>query len=205
VRNGGCGNPEVVGSDRRSAPLQLTPDVGVHASDRLGDGHRVEGDQDVLDEGAPAGAVLVRGADDSVEQLADADDADRPFLVAREPLEDGASGPFPVDQQIGVDQDGQAGASGGPTERRSSRTSSANASSTGGAEASSSRNRSAERTRSFGGAITAIGAPARVTSISSPDETRFSTSENRRATSVAVIFAIEAAYPINQMYMRKTA
>ena len=137
---------------------------------------------------------------DAVQQLADGDDADRTILWANEQLERRCRLlPLPVDQEVGVDQDGQE-LSVGPTDFRIARRSSANSSSTGGAEASSSRNRAAESSRTLGGASTATGAPARVTSISSPAATRFSTSEKRRATSVALRRATILVYQINMIH-----
>lgn len=134
----------------------------------------------------------------AVQQLADGDDADRVLLVRDERFELPRTGlPLPIDQQVGVDQDGQ-GASGAPTESRIARASATKSSSTGGAEASSSRNLSAERSRALGGEMTATGAPARVTSISSPAATRFRTSEKRRATSVALNRVMPRWYLRNQ-------
>jgi hypothetical protein len=51
--------------------------------------------------------------------------------------------------------------------------------------------------RARGGAITATGAPLRVTSTTSPEATRLSTSEKRRAASVAVMGVIGPAYEIH--------
>src|SRR5581483_11965447 len=134
---------------------------------------------------------------DAVQQLAHSDDADRTLLVSHERLKlRGGLRPLPLDENGRVDQDGQR-VSGGPTDLRSARSSSANSASTGGAVSRSVRNRSAERRHAFGGVITATGAPARVISISSPAATRLSTSENRRATSVAVSRATTPSYQIN--------
>ena len=121
-----------------------------------------------------------------MEQLTDGHDADCALLRADESLEPRSRlFPLPIDQNVGVDQDGQE-LSGGPTARRSSRTASANSSSTAGAVAKSSRKCSGDASLTLGGAITATAMPARDTSISSPLATRFSTSEKRRATSVAL-------------------
>src|ERR1700751_3570167 len=122
-----------------------------------------------------------------VQQLTDCNHADRAVLLAKNPLDLRTADTVPhVDQQVRVDQDGHDG-SGGATSSRSSRSSVAKRSSGGGAVAISSRKRSGDISRALGGAITATGAPARVTSISSPAATRLRTSENPRAASVAVI------------------
>lgn len=190
------GDPEVVSTEALATPFEVGPNLGVRAGDRLCDRHRLELCEHVLDEGAPAIAAGSRRPVDAVEQLAHGDDADRPLFVADERLELGGPGALPRDQNRCVDQDGQ-GLSGGPTDVRSARISSANSASTEGADAMIARNRSAERSRGFGGEMTATGAPARVTSISSPAETRFSTSEKRRATSVAVSRITSETYQIN--------
>ena len=62
------------------------------------------------DECSPASATRSPRAEDAVQQLADRDDADRPFLVSDEALER-PSRPLVLDEQIRVDQDGQ-GSSG---------------------------------------------------------------------------------------------
>jgi hypothetical protein len=153
----------------------------------------------MFDERAPVSLPSAGRPVDAVEQLADGDDADRTRLVADKLLERRRLVPLPLDQDVCVDQDGQA-SSGGPTERRIVRTSSAKSSSTGGADPTNSRNRSADRTRAFGGAMTATGAPARVTSISSPAATRFKISEKRRATSVALRRTTVQLYQINLIF-----
>ena len=143
-------------------------------------------------EGATPGTGRSSRASDAMKQLARGDDADASILGADERL-DGCrlARSLPVDQEVGVDQDGQDGGLWlDRLDRRVARTSSAKRSSTGGAEASNVRNLSCEMSFAAGGAMTATGAPARVTSICSPDDTRFSTSENRRATSVALILVI---------------
>jgi hypothetical protein len=114
---------------------------------------------------------------DSVQEFADDDDTDRALLISNERLDLLRSNTaLAVDEEVGVDQDGQA-LSRGPTEFLSSRRSSAKRVSTGGADAIKSRNRSAARKRTRQGASTAIGAPLRVISISSPSATRFRMSE----------------------------
>src|SRR5439155_1885407 len=179
-------DPEVVCADRLAAPVEVGPDLSVDSSDRFGDRERLEAGKHVLDERPASHAPRTRSAMHAMEQLADGDDADRPLFVADERLEPRSRlRMLPLDQEIGVDQDGQA-PSGRPTVLRIVRTSAAKSSSTRGADEISSRNRSAESVRTFGGAMTATGTPARVTSISSPPATRFNTSENRRATAGAV-------------------
>jgi hypothetical protein len=138
----------------------------------------------MLDERTPLRAPTTSRAKDTMQQLADSDDADRPLLGADQSL-DRRTLPLVRDEEVCVNQDGQ-GLSGGPTEARIARTSSAKSRSTGGAASSNSRNRAASTRRSLGGEITATGAPARVISISSPAATRFRTSEKRRAASVAL-------------------
>ena len=172
--------------DEVPAPLEVGPNLGMDTRNRLGDRDRIERGQDVLDEGAPAISASTRRAMHPMKELADRDNADRALFVPDkrfEPLYVGV--PLPLDQQVGVDQDGQA-PSGGATVLRAARTSSTKSSSTLGAFRISSRKRSGETARAFAGLITATGAPERTTSISSPPATRLSTSEKRRATSVAL-------------------
>jgi len=58
----------------------------------------------VLDESSSTGASSALRSVDAVQQLADGDDADRPFLVADEGFQPrSAGGAFPVDQEIGID------------------------------------------------------------------------------------------------------
>jgi hypothetical protein len=122
-----------------------------------------------------------------MQQFADGDHAECSILVAEQPLDVGCRvAALKIDQQIGVDQEGY-GSPGAPTLSRAACTSPANASSGRGALAMSARKRSAESVRARGGAITATGAPLRVTSTTSPDATRLSTSEKLRAASVAVM------------------
>jgi hypothetical protein len=137
---------------------------------------------------------------DAVEELADCDDADRPVFVAGERI-DRLSAALTVDEDTGVDQDGQ-GLSGGPSSIRARRTSSSKSRSTGGAVATIARKCSLDTSRVFGGPITATVAPLRVTSISSPRETRFRILEKFRATSVAVKRATIELYQINQTQPR---
>src|SRR5437588_4490829 len=135
----------------------------------------------------------------TMQELADRNDTDRALLFAEQPIDLRRTDTvLEVDQQVGVNQEGHEG-SGGATVLRSSRRSAANSSSGGGAVSISSRNRSADNSRVFGGVIVATGAPARVTSTSSPAATRLSTSEKERAASVAVIRDTTPAYQINQI------
>ena len=78
----------------------------------------------------------------AVQKLAHGDHADRALLIAEERLQGIGATSFPVDEEIGVDQDGQ-GLSGAPSARMRRR-SAANSSSIGGAELSSERNASSE-------------------------------------------------------------
>ena len=141
----------------------------------------------MLDEGASACTASSGRPVDAVQQLADRDHADCTLLLTDQSFEHlGALLALPLDQQARVDPDGQGFSGAEPDSRRICRRSSAKSSTTGGAEAISSRNRAAGSRRVRGGAMTATGAPLRITSISSPVATRFRTSEKLRATSVAV-------------------
>jgi hypothetical protein len=185
-QRGRC-DPEVVGGNRRTATAELGPSLRMHAGDSLCDRNRLQPSDHVLDECLTPGAGGTSRPMHPVQELTDGDHADRTILVANQHLERrGAPFALPLDQEPCIDQDGQGLSGIRPASRRRRRRSSANASSTGGAEARSSRNRAAGRSLGLGGAINATGAPARVTSISSPAATRFSTSEKLRATSVAV-------------------
>jgi hypothetical protein len=187
-----------------ASAIEFRPEFGVHARDRLGDRHWLESCENVLDERSPSISTGARGPVHTVQELADGDHADRALLRADESLEVCTKlVPLPLNQEAGVDQDGQE-LSGGAVDRRIARASSAKSSSTDGADASSSRKRSGESSLAFGGVITATGAPARVTSISSPDMTRFNTSEKRLATSVALSRATRRGYQINLTLDRLT-
>jgi hypothetical protein len=183
-----CGrrDPEIVSADEVAIPFQVSPDLGMNAGDCLCDRQWFESGQHVLDERAASISAGACRAVNAVKELAHRDDADCALFLADECLEPFCIlAPLPPDEDVGVDQDGQA-PSGGRTDRRSARTSSAKSSSTCGAARMRSRNRSADSTRAFDGLITATGAPERTTSISSPAATRLRMSENRRATSVAL-------------------
>jgi hypothetical protein len=176
-----------MGADDLPALGELRPDVRVYPRDGLGDRERLQPGQKMLDKRAAAGAARSIRSMDAVQQLADRYDADRALLLAEELLDlRRTDSVLEVDQQVGVDQDGHGGC-GGATVPRNARSSPANSSSGAGAVAISSRNLAAESSRVLGGAIVATGAPARVTSTSSPAATRLSTSEKLRAASVAVI------------------
>src|SRR6266545_4096123 len=133
---------------------------------------------------------------DAVQELAHSDDADRGVLFDRNRSRDA---PFALDENPGVNQDGQE-LSAGPMRDLLSRRSTANSSSTGGADPRSSRSRSGERRRVLGGPITAIVVPLRVTSIASPSATRLRIAEKLRAVSVALSRAIFRSYQINQIH-----
>jgi hypothetical protein len=81
-------------------------------------------------------------AEDSVEQFADGDHADRPLFLAEQAL-DGVVALLEVDQELGIDQDGH-GSPGGPALARTWRRSSPKSASGLGAVASSSRKRAAD-------------------------------------------------------------
>jgi hypothetical protein len=81
----------------------------MHTSDRGRDGDRLGSSDELLDERSSASTTCAAGAKDAVQELADRDDADRPVLVADQFLS--TSGPLVLDEQVGVDQDGQ-GSSG---------------------------------------------------------------------------------------------
>jgi hypothetical protein len=149
----------------------------------------------VLDERSAPRADRALRAVDAVQQLADGDDADRAILVVQRRSTSDVASPR-SDQQVGVDQEGY-GSPGAPTLSRAAATSAANPSSGRGAPAISARKRSAESMRARGGAITATGAPLRVTSTTSPEATRLSTFEKQRAASVAVMRVIGPAYEIH--------
>lgn len=191
-------DPEVVRPDDGSVRSELRPGISMHPCHRFRDRHGVELVEDLLDRGVPCDPLAWRCAAHALEELAHRDDADQAVLVTSDRL-DSETAALVLDEDAGVDQDGQ-GDSGGPTLRCASVTSRANLSSTGGSEAISSRNRSADTNRVFrGGPITATVAPLRVISISSPSAIRFRTAEKERATSVAVIRVTSQVYRINQI------
>ncbi len=182
------GDPEVVTSDYFAPRRESGPDLRVHTRDGLRDRNGLELRKQMLNVSAASRPSGTAGAMNPVQQLAHRDHADRPLFVADDFVDHGTRA-LTGDEQVGIDQDGQ-GLSGGPTSARIARRSSAKSGSSGGAASRSSRNCAALTSRILGGAITATDAPARVTSISSPAETRLRTSENRRATSVALSRAI---------------
>ena len=188
-------------ADPLAPPAEIRPHLSMNARDDLGDRNWLEPGEQVLDECAPPRSLRSSCPMDAVQQLADRDHADGARFVAYLCFEYGGGlGPFPLDQQAGIDQDGQGLSGTAPASLRIRRTSSARSSSTGGAVARSSLKRAAETRRARGVVITATGAPARVTSISSPWATRFNTSEKLRATSVAVRRTMLSEYPINLIY-----
>jgi hypothetical protein len=197
VSQGGCRDPKVVRADDFASGSQLRPDVGVNASDLLGDLKRPHPGEQMLDECAATRALRAFGAVDAVQEFTDRDHTDRAVL-----LTDGAinlrisDATLEVDQQPGVDQDGH-GSSGAATDFRIASTSPWNSSSGIGAAAINSRKRAADISLPLGGEITATDAPLRVISISSPSATLFSTSEKLRAASVAVIRVTAPDYQIN--------
>jgi hypothetical protein len=197
VSQRGRGDPKIVRADDFPLGGELCPDVGVNASDLLGDLERPHPGEEVLDERAATRALRTGGSLDAVEKFADRDHTDRTILLA-----DGGinlrvgDAALEVDQQPGVDQDGH-GSSGGAADFRIASTSSTNPASGVGAAATSSRKRAAEISLPLGGEITATDAPLRVISISSPSATLFRTSEKLLAASVAVIRVTTPAYQIN--------
>jgi hypothetical protein len=99
-----------VQTDRLAGIREAGADLGVHTSDRARDGDRLGSSDELLDERSSASTTYAAGAKDAVQELADRDDADRPVLLADQLL-DRPSGPLVLDEQVGVDQDGQ-GSSG---------------------------------------------------------------------------------------------
>jgi hypothetical protein len=140
----------------------------------------------MLDEGSTLRTDRAARAVYPVQELAHRDDADRCLLCNRKRFR---GTPLALDEDSGVDQDGQE-LSAGPTPDRISRSSAAKSSSIGGADARSSRSLSGERRRVLGGPMTAIVVPFRVISISSPSATRLRIAEKFRAVSVALKRAI---------------
>src|SRR5256886_8496865 len=187
MRKSRRGDPEVVTSDYFAPRRESGPDLRVHTRDGLRDRNGLELRKQMLNVSAASRPSGTAGAMNPVQQLAHRDHADRPLFVADEFVDHDRA--LTGDEQVGIDQDGQ-GLSGGPTSARIARRSSAKSGSSGGAASRSSRNCAALTSRILGGAITATDAPGRVTSISSPAETRLLTSENRRARSDALSRAI---------------
>jgi hypothetical protein len=99
-----------VQTDRLAGIREAGADLAMHTSDRGRDGDRLGSSDELLDERSSASTTCAAGAKDAVQELADRDDADRPVLVADQFL-DRPSGPLVLDEQVGVDQDGQ-GSSG---------------------------------------------------------------------------------------------
>lgn len=97
-------------ANRLAGTGETGTDLRMHASDRSRYRDRFGTRDQLLDECSPASATRSPRAEDAVQQLADRDDADRPFLVSDEALER-PSRPLVLDEQIRVDQDGQ-GSSG---------------------------------------------------------------------------------------------
>src|SRR5437868_825957 len=140
----------------------------------------------------------IHGAVHSVQELARGHDADGAVFVSDRRL-DLCPSPLVVDEDRGVDQDGQA-LLGGPNASRPASMSRAKSSSSGGVSAISSRHCSAVIVvRARGGRSSAIAEPLRTISISSPAPTRFITREKLRATSVAVKRTMQSRYQINQI------
>ena len=97
----------------------------------------------MLNEGlSPSADSIVPGTVNAVQQLTGRDHADCTIPLAEDTLERPAT-PLRVDQDRGVDQDGQA-ALGGPMALRPASTSPSKSSSTAGALSISSRQRDAE-------------------------------------------------------------
>jgi len=169
VRKGGRSNPEIVRADDLTSAAEFGPHLSVNACDGLGDRNWLEPGEHVFDECAPVCSMRACRPMHPVQQLTDCDDADGTVLVADERLDcDGGLSALPFDQQARIDQDGQGLSGTAPASRRMRRMSSEKSPSTRGAVARSSRKRSAETSRARGVVMTATGAPARVTSISSP-------------------------------------
>ena len=197
MRQRGGGDPEVVRADELPLRRHSSPDVGVNTRDLLGDLDRAHAGEQMLDERASASSLRATHSVHPLKEFADGDDADGPALLTDCPLDLRVGyTALEVDEQVGVDHDGQA-SSGGPADSRAARMSFTKSGSSGGALAMSSRNRSAEISRDFDAEITATVAPLRVSSISSPPATLLSTSEKLREASVAVIRVTTEGYQIN--------
>ena len=83
------------------------PDLGVEAGNRLSDWDRVEAREHVLDECTSARTRAASGAMHAVQELADGDDAYCAFLGAEELCELTRTFALPLDEEAGIDQDGQ--------------------------------------------------------------------------------------------------
>jgi hypothetical protein len=94
-------NPQVVVADDGAAGRQARPDVGVDSSDRLRDRNRIERCENRFDDRSPARSLCATSAVHTVEQLADGEDTDRPFLVCE--VVDGCVSAFERDEQTRVD------------------------------------------------------------------------------------------------------
>lgn len=77
----GFGDPEIVRADDFTSGRELSPDVGVNASDLFGDLERPHPGKQMLDECAATRALGAVGAVDTVQEFADRDHADRTVLL----------------------------------------------------------------------------------------------------------------------------
>jgi hypothetical protein len=74
----------------------------VNPSNALGDRHRFEGGEEVLGEGEAPRAAGASRPEDPLEQLADGDHTDRPFLVRCDRV-DRNRPPLARDEDVGID------------------------------------------------------------------------------------------------------
>jgi hypothetical protein len=107
VSQRGCGDPKVVRAGDFTSGGELRPDVGVNASDLLGDLERPHPGEQMLDECTATRATRTFGAVDAVQEFADGDHTDRTVLLTYGAVNLRVSdAALEVDQQPGVDQDG---------------------------------------------------------------------------------------------------
>ena len=104
MRERGCHNPKVMSADDLTAYGESGPNIGMNARNRIRDRNRLQVGEQVLDKRTAARALRPPGAMDTVEQLTDGDDADRPVLVS-DRLVDRWIGDtaLEVDEHVGVD------------------------------------------------------------------------------------------------------
>jgi hypothetical protein len=81
VSKRGGGNPKVVSADRFTSICEIGPDVRMHPGNGLGDRDWLQSRQQVLDECASLRAPSPGRPQDTMQQLADRDHADRPIFV----------------------------------------------------------------------------------------------------------------------------
>jgi hypothetical protein len=182
--------PEVGRADGLTVRGQVCVHCGMEAGNGGRDRHHGQRGQQVLRKGDATGAACSSSPMRAVQQLRDRDHADRAALGCDE-IGDRCPVTLRIDQDVGVDQEGQGGGSGATREScRIRRTSLTYSSSTPGAVTMISRKRSADVRRTRGGPMDAAGSPARVTSNSSPAKARVRTSAKFLDASLAVTRAM---------------